>query len=63
MEPQLTNFIKMKKLVNQYSDNNKYNKYNIYNNILFNIGIFIIFVLLICCFLSYKYRIKNNISF
>lgn len=60
MEPQLTNFMKMKKLVNQYSDNNKY---NIYNSILFNIGIFIIFVLLICCFLSYKYRIKNNISF
>ena len=60
MEPQLTNFIKMKKLVNQYSDNNKY---NIYNGILFNIGIFTIFVLLICCFLSYKYRIKNNISF
>ena len=60
MEPQLTNFAKLKKIVNEYSDNKKS---NVYDSILFNICIFIVFILILCCFLSYKYRIKNNISF
>lgn len=60
MEPQLTNYMKLNKLINVYSNNNKF---NIYDSILFNIFILIVFIIIICCFLSYKYRIKNNISF
>ena len=60
MEPQLTNYMKLNKLINTYSNNNKF---NIYDSILFNIFILIVFIIIICCFLSYKYRIKNNISF
>jgi hypothetical protein len=60
MEPQITNVSKLKKIINNYSNNNEFNKCD---TVLFNVSIFIIFIIISAIFLSYKYRIKNNISF
>ena len=60
MEPKITEFNKLSKIINIYSNNNKY---NFYDSFLFNLIIFVIFLLITCFYLSYKYRIKHNISF
>jgi hypothetical protein len=60
MQPQITNVSKLKKIINNYSNNNEFNKCD---TLLFNLIIFSLFIIVGAIFLSYKYRIKNNISF
>jgi len=57
MKPELFDNKIYKNIVNRYK-----NKPNDNNNI-FNLGIILLFVIITGCYLSYKYREKNNISF